>query len=100
MDNFSTITPNDKNVLTYKFGNGVPSGDVLTGAIVVVSVTYGTDPNPTNIINGTAIISGTDVLVPFASTLPNVDYDIGVVVTTNNPQRVLSLAKKLPSRPI
>jgi hypothetical protein len=98
MDRFSVVAPTEKNVLTYKFANGLLSGETVSSATVVVTADLGIDPTPQNIINGALTVTASDVLVAFHNPIAGVDYTITVTAVTSEPKRVLTLAKILPCR--
>jgi hypothetical protein len=76
-----------KELLQFDFTARLATGETLTGTpVVTVTVSYGTDPSPSSLLNGSATLSsdGMSVLVPVAGGVVNVDYDIKVVSTTTN----------------
>jgi hypothetical protein len=94
---FSITDPTEKVVLTFDFTNGLATGETLTGATAVPSVTAGTDPTPQARIT-TVQVQGNLVLLAFANGLAGTDYHLLVTATTSNSNKVLSIAQTLPIR--
>lgn len=98
---FSSKDPATAVPLTYDFTNGLSPIETLTGSPTIkVSVTYGTDPNASQLTIGAVgfDVAGKKVYVPVSGGLDNVDYDIVVEVATTNPQKFFVLGCILPVR--
>jgi hypothetical protein len=101
MQTFNPKAPLAKQVLTFDMTNDLaPNGANMLGQAPVVTVAsvYGTDPNPTAILNGNPEIdpTGLMILVPVEGGLLNEQYVITVECPTSNALIQASMAAILP----
>jgi hypothetical protein len=98
MDFFDNLGASEKNTLTFNFAAGLLGVNILVAPTVTVTVYEGTDPNPSAILNGTPGLDSTKtlVLVPVAPTVPDTQYQIKVVCTTQFTNVVLEKTAVLP----
>ena len=97
----SPKNPSEAIVLTFDFTNGLLANEILSGSpTVTVATAFGTDASPTSILNGASSIDSTGrmVLVPVQAGLDGCDYEVKVVVPTNNIKKTLALIAILPVR--
>lgn len=98
---FDSKDPAEKVVLTFDFSDELAAGETLSGPITVsVSVAFGTDPMPGDIINGSAAYDGDQLTVmqPVHGGVNGCDYYIKAVAGTTNPNKTLARAGILPVR--
>ena len=91
----------EKVPLTFDFTQDLPSGVTLTGTPVLgVSVSNGTDSNPTGILNGAAGFNSgsTQVIQPVQGGVNGVDYAVTCTCTTTQSNLTLSLVGLLSVR--
>ncbi len=87
--------------LTFDFTQDLPSGVTLTGTPVLgVSVSNGTDSNPTGILNGAAGFNSgsTQVIQPVQGGVNGVDYAVTCTCPTTQSNLTLSLVGLLSVR--
>ncbi len=98
-DYFDSKDPTEKIVLTFDMTLGLATGETLTGAPVVsIFTASGTDPTPTAVLTGANALDATSkkVLVGVQAGVLGCAYDVKVVVSTSNAQKVLALSGILP----
>ena len=97
---FDTKGVSESVVLTFDFSPDLSSETLVVISSVTVTVSYGTDASPSAILTGSPEfdLTRTKVLVPVKAGLNKTDYDIQVIVTTTNPNKILSLSGILPVR--
>ena len=91
----------EKVPLTFDFTQDLPSGVTLTGTPVLgVSVSNGTDSNPTGILNGAAGFNSgsTQVIQPVQGGVNGVDYAVTCTCPTTQSNLTLSLVGLLSVR--
>lgn len=91
----------EKVPLTFDFTQDLPSGVTLTGTPTIgVSVSNGTDSNPTGILNGAAGFNSgsTQVIQPVQGGVNGVDYSITCTCPTTQSNLTLSLVGLLSVR--
>jgi hypothetical protein len=98
---FDVKNPAEKIVLTFDMTLGLATGETLTGSpSVSVAVFSGTDGSPSAILNGSAALdsSGLLILVPVQAGLDQTDYYLTVSCATTNALKLLALSAILPVR--
>lgn len=101
MQTFNVKAPGEKVALTYMMANGLATGETLTTPITIaVTTLYGSDPNPSAILNGGPGLdsTSTQVIVPVQGGLDHTIYEVTVTVPTTNPKKTLVLSASLPVR--
>jgi hypothetical protein len=94
-----TKDPAEKVALVFDFSAGVADGtESITTVTRTVTVAAGTDTSPSSILNGLASIVGETVVQPVQAGVSGNDYQIKVVASTTNPNKVLALSAILPVR--
>lgn len=100
VDRFENKLAPEKLVLAFAFGEELDAGESLTAVqSAVVTVLSGTDATPSDLLNGSAAIVGTDVLVPVKAGVGGVDYRLRIVVATSNASKVLARDGRLYVEP-
>lgn len=95
----STKDPSESVVITFDFTLALNSGETLASVVSVTpTVTLGTDPAPTAVLNGTAAISGgTSIQQPVHAGIDATNYFLKAIASTSA-GRVLALSATLPVR--
>ena len=96
MTTFPVKLPGAKVVLTFNFANALNGANLTTVASLTVVATQGLDPTPTAILNGTATVSGTDVLQPVQGGVFGEQYLFTVLANTDNAFLVPEIQATLP----
>lgn len=98
----SAKDPAERRVVTFDFSLDLAAGETLTALVsrTVEVVAPGADPSATAMLvsDGEADATGKQWLLPVRAGVDIVDYIIQVVVDTNNSNKRLALACKLPVR--
>jgi len=76
--------PEEIKVLKFGFARELAGASIALVQSVTPSVYKGTDPNPSAVLLGTPVVSGTDVLVRMQGGLHGVGYKWRVKVTDSN----------------
>ena len=101
MQTFNVKDPAESVPLTFNMSAGLVPGEVLVSTpIVSVFVSEGSDPNPTNILNGGPAfdVSLTRLIQPVFGGINGCEYQIVVTCPTSNPIKTLTLVGILPVR--
>ncbi len=94
-DTLSNKYPSESVVVTFQFVDALGSETISSVSSVAASVANGVDASPSGLLNGAAVISGTDVLQPVHAGVAGVDYLLVCTIVTNS-GRVLVLDAILP----
>lgn len=92
---FPTIDPAEKILIEIDFSNRLATGESVTGASVIVTVTNGTDPAAASHF-GTPTVSSPKVKLPVSGCLHGVYYHVRIVATTSNPDNTPVFGRTLP----
>lgn len=77
------------NTLPFDFASALSIGETIVSALVTATVFSGEDANPSNIINGSATISGSIVLQSVTAGTIGVVYVLSCAATTSTGQELL-----------
>jgi hypothetical protein len=83
---FTTIGPKDiaeTKVVEFPFLDELGAGETIASVITSATVTSGVDANPSSILSGASVISGTSVLQRVTGGIAGVTYHLRAVVTAN-----------------
>lgn len=87
----------EKVVVSIDFLASLSGNETLTGAItVVVTTNSGVDPSPMSILNGSAQIVGSKILIPVRGGVKNCSYLIKCTCGTTNSDKILEMIATLP----
>lgn len=86
---FSPMRVSEVEVLTIDFGPILAPGESIVSAVWSNSVSHGTDPNPTAMIQNRCTISGRKVSELFAAHVPGVTYAPSCKVITSSGQTLI-----------
>lgn len=76
-------------VFTFDYYNLLSIGETLVSAAVSVTVSTGTDANPSAMLDGAPQIQGSQVLQLLQGGLSGVTYNLNCLVTTSKNQKLL-----------
>jgi len=71
-------------IVTFDFTNDLGQGETISSASVTSTVHQGADSNPSTMISGPAIISGSTVLQRIVGGISGVIYCLTCTITTNS----------------
>ncbi|MCB1908825.1 MAG: hypothetical protein KDH15_15775 [Rhodocyclaceae bacterium] len=85
---FSAKRPGERIALAFDFASQLPEGITITSVdSVTVSTWRGTDGNPSALLAGAAVLSGTDVLQMVSGGIAGTDYQFIAWVTLSDTQQ-------------
>lgn len=76
MNSFSDVDVNGGAVLRFGFDRDFPAGTTLSSITFEVEVLRGTDPTPLQLLSGSFVVDGLDVVQPVVGRVANVLYHI------------------------
>lgn len=82
-DSFSYKLTTENELFGFDFSQVLDSGESISTASCSVIVMTGTDPNPSNILIGSAIITGTKANQRIANGISEVTYRLIMTITTS-----------------
>lgn len=95
LTNWPTKDPREKLVATFSFGPELDPGESIVGFLVDCTSVDGADTSPSEVLDGTASLVGSDVLQPFRGGIAGSSYLLDCTATLSS-GRVLVLAAILP----
>ena len=96
---FDTKDPSESIPLTFDLSSNLAAGETLTSVpTVTVTLVAGTDPSPSAILTGVNSLDATltKAIVGVHAGITGCAYEVKVVVSTSNAQKVLALSGILP----
>jgi len=85
---FSPKTPSAEEFFGFNFVRQLDAGETIQSAVWSITVKQGTDPNPSAMLSGTAIINGTKVSQKVIGGLDGVQYCLTCLATTSGPEKI------------
>lgn len=83
-ESFSYKFTTESKTLAFEFSEALANGEALVSATCTIIVIDGVDANPNNVLNGSASITGTQVLQQVIYGVAGVTYRLIATVVTSN----------------
>jgi len=85
---FSPKTPAAEEFFGFNFVKQLPAGETISSAEWTITVKQGVDPNPSAMLSGSPVISGTKVTQKIVGCVDGVQYCLTCTATTNGPEKI------------
>lgn len=89
--------PEEKLVASFDFASEIDAGESIQSVLITCTLVSGSDASPASVLNGSPVISGTNVLQPFQGGVDGCTYTLRCAASLSS-GRVLVLAATLPVR--